>query len=266
MSMNRTLLLSLVLMLSYDAIAQESSLNTRQMLSEAATLMQEGNYRLAIGNKLDPVIENFEAQFQGAEKRIYGARSQMESLYYLVEAAAILDEAAEKMKNDPAIAKMEIGDPLSITLDPESNQGSSENAIVIGQLWGDALFMKGSALISLNSKYEAEKVLAEAVKLSPMNSMYLSEYAYVFMANKDFENGLMWATKAEEAAQFSPDDLKSEELGRAKRNMGYALIELGRLDEAEKKYKEALKIDKKDQKAKNELEYIKQLRSKQDAK
>lgn len=261
MSKNWTLLFSLALMLPNGVSAQEPSLNTRQMLSEAAILIQEGNYRLAIANKLDPVIEAFEARYEGTDKRVYGSRSQIETLYYLAESAAALEAAA----STPANEKTGTGDPLTITLDPESNQGSSENAIVISQHWGDALFMKGSALISLNSKFEAEQVLAEAVQLSPMNSMYLSEYTYVFLANKDFEKGLQWAEKAEEAAQFSPEDLKSEELGRAQRNMGFALIELGRLDEAEKKYKEALKLNKKDQKARHELEYIKQLRAKQDA-
>lgn len=40
------------------------------------------------------------------------------------------------------------------------------------------------------------------------------------------------------------------------------MTELHRLDEAEAKYHEALKLDPNDQKSKNELEYITQLREK----
>lgn len=259
---NRVFLLALILLPSI-VLAREEKLNTQQMLKEAVTLMQQGSYRLAIGNKLDPVIKDFEAQYEGTSKRIYGARTMTESLYYLLEVAAALEEGMEKMKNDPSIEYMEVGKPLSIELDKNGVEGSTQNAIVVDSSWGDALFMKGSALVSLNAYSDAEQTLSEAVAHSPSNSKYLSEYAYTFIIRKSYEEGLAWATKAEEAAKFSPDELEKDELARAKRHMGYALIELGRLDEAEKKYKEALKLDKNDQKAKNELEYIKQLRQKQ---
>lgn len=42
--------------------------------------------------------------------------------------------------------------------------------------------------------------------------------------------------------------------------MGYALSEMGRLDEAEANYRECLKIDPKDKGAMNELLYIAQQR------
>lgn len=260
---NRMLWLPLCLLLPAFAHAQEEQPDAQQMLREAVALIQEGSYRLAIGNKLDPLIRDFEKRYEGTGKRIYGARTTEESLYYLLEVAAAIEEGVEKTKNDPSLEKVEVGGPLSVELATDGVGGATQNAMVIGPAWGDALFMKGSALVSLNAKAEAEQVLAEALKLSPMNSMYLSEYTYIFISNKEFEKGLEWATKAEQAAQFSPEGLKKEELGRAKRNMGYALIELGRLDEAEKKYKEALKLDKNDQKAKHELDYIRQLRSEQ---
>ena len=127
------------------------------------------------------------------------------------------------------------------------------------------MFIKGSALVSLKEYAEAEQVLAEAIALSPMNSMYLSEYAYVFLARKQWLEGLAWAQKAEEAAAFSPESDAKDERGRALRHMGFAQIELGRLDEAEKTFKAALKLNRNDAKAKHELEYIKQMRAKQKA-
>lgn len=45
--------------------------------------------------------------------------------------------------------------------------------------------------------------------------------------------------------------------------MGYALVELKRLDEAEKMYRQCLELDKNDSKASNELRYIQNLKAKQ---
>lgn len=45
------------------------------------------------------------------------------------------------------------------------------------------------------------------------------------------------------------------------RGRGFALTELGRLDEAEAAYNEALKIDPNDDRAKHELEYIAHLKA-----
>lgn len=263
MLVNRNFLLALILILPSGVFAQESKLNTEQLLNEAATLMQEGSYRLAIGNKLDPIIQAYELQYKDSRKRIYGSRSLSETISYLLEYAVALDRIKESQKNSDTVKKLEIDVANEVQLNTNGIQGSSESAEVIGTLWGDAHFMKGSALVSLEEYAEAKQSLSEAVALSPSNSMYLSEYTYTFFITKNYEEGLVWATKAEAAAQFSPEKLKKEELGRAKRNTGYALIELGRLDEAEKKYKEALKLDKNDQKAKIELDYIDQLRQKQ---
>jgi Flp pilus assembly protein TadD len=52
------------------------------------------------------------------------------------------------------------------------------------------------------------------------------------------------------------------ELGRARRGLGYVLVELGKLDEAEKKYQQCLVDDPKDRKAAAELEYVRGLKAK----
>jgi Flp pilus assembly protein TadD len=68
---------------------------------------------------------------------------------------------------------------------------------------------------------------------------------------------------AEEHAALSPDDAKTEELGRARRGVGYVLVELRKLDEAEKKYQQCLKENPKDKKAAAELEYVRRLKAKE---
>jgi hypothetical protein len=55
--------------------------------------------------------------------------------------------------------------------------------------------------------------------------------------------------------------VKNIELLRAKRGIGYSLIELGMLDDAEQQYNECLSIDPNDEKSKHEIQYIKSLKS-----
>jgi tetratricopeptide (TPR) repeat protein len=51
-------------------------------------------------------------------------------------------------------------------------------------------------------------------------------------------------------------------LGRARRGIGYVLVELGKLDEAEKKYQQCLADNPKDSRAAAELEYVRNLKAK----
>ena len=66
----------------------------------------------------------------------------------------------------------------------------------------------------------------------------------------------LFAQAAKDARSFSPASEKTAELGRALRGMGFTLIEKGRLDEAEKLFRECLQLNPDDGKAKSELRYI----------
>ena len=68
--------------------------------------------------------------------------------------------------------------------------------------------------------------------------------------------------RAENAAEFSPESAKAFDKGRALRGEGYALVELGKLDDGETTYLAALKLDPNDKKSQNELEYIRQQKAK----
>jgi tetratricopeptide (TPR) repeat protein len=67
---------------------------------------------------------------------------------------------------------------------------------------------------------------------------------------------------AEDKANLSPEDAQAIELGRARRGIGYVFVELGKFDEAEKKYQQCLEADPNDKKSKQELEYVRGLRAK----
>ncbi|MDH5434287.1 MAG: tetratricopeptide repeat protein [Gammaproteobacteria bacterium] len=178
--------------------------------------------------EFDKAITLCKEQYGNGEQAVFAARTPTESLYYMLIATA-----------------------------------ESKNAVVIASTCADALYLKGYSVLELDKTELAQSLLERAVALSPNNSLYLSELGHILHAKKSWQEALDVFIRSESAAKtYSPDDVKEQELTRAMRGVGYSLIELGRLDEAEKKYNECLKINKNDEAAKQELIYIKQLRDK----
>ncbi|HFB65051.1 MAG TPA: tetratricopeptide repeat protein [Aeromonadales bacterium] len=104
---------------------------------------------------------------------------------------------------------------------------------------------------------KAKKYLIKALAWSPLNATYTAELAYIYQKEKNMNVALELFKKSEiNAENYSPDILKVEELTRAKRGIGYILIEKGELDKAREKYLECLKLNANDASALNELEYI----------
>jgi tetratricopeptide (TPR) repeat protein len=130
------------------------------------------------------------------------------------------------------------------------------DAVVNGDNWSLAFFLKGFALIDLNRPAEAKAMYDKALALAPMNSHYLGELAEWHKNDKNLPAALDTFARALEAADFSPPEAKVFDQTRALRGLAFILIDQGKLDEAEARLKQALKLDPGDAKAKSELEYI----------
>ncbi len=177
--------------------------------------------------KCDEVIASFKAHYGSRKEKIYCARSSTESLGYLLKAAA-----------------------------------DNVSAIALSGTWSTAYFMKGFALQDLGRMGEAKSAIKMAIELSPWNSQYLSELGHIYQQEKNWPKAKETFAAAEEHAELAPAETKAAELGRARRGLGYVFVELGQLDEAEKKYQQCLAADPKDSKAARELEYVRGLRAK----
>jgi tetratricopeptide (TPR) repeat protein len=200
----------------------------RQLLAQAMQMIKSGQSADAIAGPIAQVIAHYEnGPGKDRGKRYYCASSQVEMFLYLGLAAK-----------------------------------DRQNAVVLPQVWADAYFEESSALTDLGRIEESRAALVKALALSPMNSLYLSELAYTYEVQHDNEKALDYFQQAEDATNFSPPDQKNAELAHALRGEGYVLTELHRLDQAEAEYHKALKLDPNDQKSKNELQYIAQLREK----
>ncbi len=207
-----------------------------KLLEDGRALVTKKQPQEAIAN-CDKVIARFKSRYGNSTEKVYCARSSAENLGYLLKAAADMDKGQfEKGK---------------------------KNAIVLSSTWASAYFLKGYALQDLGRIAEAKAALKLALELSPWSSLYLSELGSVYKLEKNWREAKKTFEMAEEQAALSPDDLKAAELGLARRGLGYVLVELGQLAEAEKKYQQCLKDDPNDTKAAAELEYVRGLKAKQ---
>lgn len=221
-----TLLLYLPCSLAAEG-ADETRLEQQRLLAAGGELLAQRAPGKAINGYFNDVIAYCDKQQQQTDQRIYAARTRTETLFYLLGAAA---ESRDARVDDPLCA--------------------------------DAHYLKGYALLELGSVEFAQAEIEAALAMSPVNARYLSELGHIHQYRKQWQQALELFRKAEEYADtYSPDDLKSRELSRAKRGIGFSYIELGRLDEAEKKFLECLELDRNDKSAIRELKYIAKLRA-----
>lgn len=208
---------------------------TPKLVEEARSLIDSSKPKAAM-EKCERVIGLFKTHYGNSKHRIYCARSSTETLAYLLKAAAAMNEG-----------KFERG---------------KQDAIVLSGTWSSAYFLKSYALQDLGRVAEAKSSIKLALDLSPWSCLYLCELGSIYKLEKDWPKAKETFEAAEEHAGMSPDDLKAAELALARRGLGYVLVELGQLDEAEKKYQQCLKENPNDKKAADELEYVRGLKAK----
>lgn len=198
------------------------------LILKGTELVAAGSSKQALNNYFNPVVDRCESLAKNSKRKLYSSRTQTEAIYYMAIASA---------------AKI--------------------NADTLSSTCAQAFYFKAYASLDLGQPEEAMQIIQKAIEWSPVNSRVLSERGHLYQLNKDWKKSLESFQQSEEYAEaFSPGTLKIEELARAKRGVGFNLIELGRLDEAEAKFKECLILNKADKTALGELEYIKLLRKK----
>lgn len=209
-----------------DAAADESARVAK--LARAVHLVEQKHGEAAIRDLLDPLVAEYEALYGQTGKRYFSSRSQSETLAYLLMAAAAHDRGED-----------------------------GRSAVALGPTWADAHYTRAYVLIELGRIDEAKTALRKAVELSPYNAQFLAELAFVLSKERDWQGMLDFSIRAADASAFSDtEDAKVQQRGRALRSQGYALVELGRLDEAEAVYRECLKLDPADDRARRELDYV----------
>lgn len=181
------------------------------------------------GNKIDEaillmdrVLAFYDAEYADDKRLHYAGRSQAEVLAYMLHAA---------------------------------NQGKSAVALKSTN-WVEAHYMKGYALLESKRLDEAKVSLEGAVEMSPYNSQYVSELAYLYGQEGDWKRSHELFEAALDHAAFTPEASQLGDKSRACRGSGYALVELARMEDAEKKYLQCLALDPRDASSQRELEWV----------
>jgi tetratricopeptide (TPR) repeat protein len=201
----------------------------RTQLTNAASLIKQGNLKRALDGPLSQANTACDSLYLNKGKRVYVARDLAETILLLAMSAAADDK---------------------------------QDAEVIDSFCPDVFYMTGYAYVDLGKIEDAMHHVKKAIAMSPLNSQYLSELGHLYQVQRKHEDALKTFQESEAAAEkWSPDAVKKDELARAKRGVGFNLIELNRLDEAEAKFKECLELNAGDKGAANELAYIRSLRS-----
>jgi tetratricopeptide (TPR) repeat protein len=210
-------------------VVQEPAVDPRddpetKTIDEATQLMRDGKQAAAMA-LADQVIAANESRHRNDQDMVFSARSMTEALLYTTLAAT-----------------------------------QKKSAVVLNGNWASAEFLKAYALVDLSRGDEAKPFLDKAIALSPMNAQFLAERGEWYKSRKDWPHAYADFEAAATDADFSPDEVKSFEKRRGWRGMAFVRTEQGQLDEAEKLYKQCLKMDPSDENAQHELEYIKSLR------
>jgi tetratricopeptide (TPR) repeat protein len=200
-----------------------------QMLNQSVTLMQQGR-AADLNALLDKMNAKADEKVKAAGRKVYTARTPTESLLYLTKAA---------------------------------NDKEPTGAVVYNVVWSEGYFLKGFVLNGSGQTDAAEPWLQKALAMAPMNSQYLLELGNLYTRQKNWPAALDDFHKGEEASRaFAPDTVKNSDLGKAWRGIGYVLVEQNKLDEAEKIYQQCLDLNPGDQRAANELKYVRSLKDK----
>lgn len=203
-------------------------------LDEVSRLLRAGKLQEAL-SLVDIVVQSHEDRFRRPKIQPYASRSPAEAQAYLAE----LGRKAPAGK-----------DPVEAGVYPST--------------WGDAYYLKSFILTELKRVPDARKAIDAAVALAPHNAAYRAELGQLLLKEKNFDEAAKEFKRAEaDAREFSPQSVRTREIGRALRGQAFVLVEKKDFDGAEKLLAECMKLDPKDSVAMSELRYIAQKRAQQ---
>ncbi len=120
------------------------------------------------------------------------------------------------------------------------------------RIYLDASFLLGAYYNEVRQPQAAEKALLVGLKLSPDDALLVSETAVALQQVRRMTEALQLYETALAADTF----VQQRDRARLFRGRGFTLIELNRLDEAERDYRSSLELDPDNRGARQEIDYI----------
>jgi len=135
------------------------------------------------------------------------------------------------------------------------------DAVDLGPNLAEANFWEAFALTDARRDAEAGPYYERAAALSPLNPQYLCELAHWHAMRKKTDVALGFYQSCFDNVGFGPEDAVQHRKAIALRGKGYVLIDMGKLGEAEKAYRDSLAIEPNAKVALDDLKYIAQQRA-----
>ena len=139
-------------------------------------------------------------------------------------------------------------------------QSGLTNAVWLDWSYKQAYYFKAFIATELSEHEQALRLLDQVLRVSPDDVGALSEKGNIYNITGRPRSGLEQYRKAYELAKDV--DARKAMAARALRGMGYAYVELGRLQEAEAAYRDSLTLEPDNRIALEELTFIDALRKK----
>jgi tetratricopeptide (TPR) repeat protein len=194
-------------------------------IGQAFSAIQAGDPARALAT-VEPVVVSFDKEFSSEKRHIFCSQTAEQDGYYMTTA-----------------------------------DGGADNVRLVTVTWCQALYVKAFALVDLERLDDAQSAFERLVAFAPKHARYINELAYVLLKKKQWQRSIETYTSAEAAAAFTPER-RDYERCVSFRGIGYDLVELGRLDDAEAAYRKCLAIIPDEPKSLGEIEYIKEQRKK----
>ena len=139
----------------------------------------------------------------------------------------------------------------------EKSQGRAKKAIsAVGNAYPRAFYHMGFLCVKRKQFGRAIEYLDEGQRLEPTNPKFIMEKCEALVCSGRKEEALALYAQVREIGPY----VSGHDLAVAIRGQGFVLIEMGRLDDAEKAFKRSLDIEPKNGVALNKLQYIAHLR------
>jgi Flp pilus assembly protein TadD len=132
----------------------------------------------------------------------------------------------------------------------------------MGSAWCRAQYIRGFALVDLKRFDDAQAGFERLIQFAPQRSRYLNELGYVLQQKRQWQASIDSYNRANAGADLLEPADRDYERCVALRGLGYDLVELGRLDDAEAAYRKCLAITPNEPKSLGEIEYINEQRKK----
>lgn len=204
-------------------------------VADGINMIKAGKMQAAIDGPLSDVANRLERQYANSPDQVYSPRGPALSANY---------------------AALATGD--------KKNPGHGKRIINIGPAWGMAYWARGYAYGDMGRYPEAETELSKALALSPKDSQYLGELAFVNQREGRYDDSFKLyraAIRNIDLMDTWKDAEKNDFLCRAYGGQGFDMVQLKRYDEAEKAYGACLKLMPDDAKSKAGLEGIRGLKA-----